>query len=475
MPSGVNKLNTRKITVYDILFLTAAAAIFFFAVFYPPVRGIADQGDFERVMRPMGLDFPDDYSFYSWSERFFPTHFTKEDMLLYIPRLLFIVPATAFMLPSFITRIFCIGEFDVRALAVIIFVWYTLSCFFILRRVKIKNAVLRIVFIAFFIIVFYNGVNLTLFNSLYGQSVMLASFASLVCAGLYLFDSTKTASAPKILLFTLASCLILGSKLQCFVFAPFLAAAVIFIGFKSNRRVLCALCAVIIMWHGVGGYFINGMNTGRATRYNSVFYGILKDSPNPEKDLADFGLSTELLPDAGKHAFLDDSEYICPPNSKEAEEMFYSKISNTAIVKFYFTHPIRLFKAMELTAHEAFYNRIDLGTFEKKYGFEPYLSSYRFTLWENFRSHLPRTLMFIMPVWLLFIAFTVLKQKDRYFLPMLFIFIIGAVQFAMPYIGNGAADISKQLFMFNTIFDFGLAIAVYSLLKCLDNFFQKRY
>lgn len=464
-----------KITIYDILFLTAALLIFFFAVFYPPVRGIADQGDFERVMRPMGLDFPDDYSFYAWSYSYFPTHFTKEDMLLYIPRLLLIVPSNAFMLPSFITRIICMGAFDTRVLAVIIFLWYTLSCFFILRRIEIKNAVLRLVFIAFFLMIFYNGVNLTMFNSLYGQSVMLASFAFLVCTGMYLFKNVRSASALKIIMFTFSSCLMLGAKLQCFVFMPFLAAAVIYAGFKSNKRILCAVCAVIIMWHGVGGYFINGMNTGKATLYNSVFYGILKDSPNPEKDLEDLGLDTSLLADAGKHAFLDDGEYAYPPSSAKAEEIFYSKMSNMTIIRFYITHLIRLFKAMELTAHEAFYNRIDLGTFEKKYGFLPYLSSYRFTLWEDIRSHLPRTLMFIIPIWLLFITSTVLKRKNTYFLPVLFIFIVGAIQFAMPYIGNGGADISKQLFMFNIIFDFGTVLIGYCILKGLDKFFQKRY
>lgn len=464
-------MTKHKLTIYDIIFFL----IFFFAVFYPPVCGIADQGDFERVMRPMGLDFPDDYSFYAWAERFFTTSFTREDLLLYIPRLLFIVPSTAFMLPSLLTRIICMGGFDMRILAVIMFIWYTLSCFFILRRVKIKKPALRLTFTAFFIIVFYNGVNLTMFNSLYGQSVMLASFAFLVCTCLYLFDDAQSISAQKIILLTLASCLILGSKLQCFVFMPFLAAAVIYTGFKSGRKILCIGCAAVIMWHGAGGYFINGINTGKATLYNSVFYGILKDSPNPEKDLEDLRLGTDLLPDAGKHAFLEESEYAYPPDSSEAEEMFYSRLSNISIVRFYITHPMRLLKAMELTAHEAFYNRIDLGTFEKKYGLEPYSSSYRFTLWEDFRSHLPQTLLFIVPVWLLFIIFAVTKRKSPYFLPLLFVFIIAAVQFAMPYTGNGAADISKQLFMFNIIFDFGVVISVYTLLHRLDNFFQKRY
>ncbi len=460
-------------SVYDMIFLIAAAVIFIFTVFFPPVHSIADQGDFERVMRPIGIDFPDDYSFYEYAVRFFSMRFTKQDLLLYLPRLLFLIPSTTFVFPSLIVRIICVptGIFDMRVLAAVIFLWYTISCFFILRRIKIKNCILHIAFIGFFLIVFFNGVNLTLFNSLYGQSVMLASFASIAAASLYLFENIRNATNFKILIFTIAACLMIDSKLQCFIFAPFFATLIIYVGVKSSRRTVCVLCAFVIMWHGVGGYFINSMNTGKATLYNSVFYGILKDSDTPKQDLIELGLNPEFAADSGKHAFLDSSEYTCLPT----EENFYSQISNVTIIKFYIAHPARLFRAMENTAKDAFSNKINLGAFEEKYGFEPYTSSYRFTLWEDIRSHLPHTLLFIIPVWLVFIAFTVFKRKNAYFPVIITMLLIGAVQFPMPYIGNGAADISKQLFMFNIIFDSCTVIIMYSAIKRLDNFFQKRY
>lgn len=464
---------SRYFSVYDVIFLTSAAVIFIFAVFFPPVHSVADQGDFERVMRPIGINFPADYSFFEYAVRFFPMHFTKQDLLLYVPRLLFLVPSTSFVFPSLIVRIICAptGVFDMRVLAVIMFLWYTSACFFILRRIKIKNHILHIAFIGFFLIVFFSGVNLTLFNSLYGQSVMLASFASLAAASLYLFENISTASNCKIFIFTIASCLMIDSKLQCFIFAPFFAALIIYARFKSNRCAVYLLCAFVIIWHGIGGYFINGINTGKATIYNSVFYGILKDSDTPERDLEELGINPEFSADSGKHAFLEPSEYTYPPT----DENFYSQISNITIIKFYISHPIRFIKAMENTAKHAFSNKINLGTFEEKYELEPYTSSYRFTLWDDIRSHLPRTLLFIVPVWLVFIIFAVFKRKNVYFPVIITMFLIGAVQFPMPYIGNGAADISKQLFMFNIIFDSGTAIILYSMLKWLDNFFQKRY
>ena len=47
--------------------------------------------------------------------------------------------------------------------------------------------------------------------------------------------------------------------------------------------------------------------------------------------------------------------------------------------------------------------------------------------------------------------------------------LIGAIQFPMPFVGNGQADTSKQLFLFNFIFD-GLLIIIFSsiLFKIVD-------
>ena len=70
-------------SAYDIIFIISVIAVFVYAVFVPPVHSVADQGDFERVMRPCGLDFPSDYSFYDYAVRFFYMKFTSVDLLRY--------------------------------------------------------------------------------------------------------------------------------------------------------------------------------------------------------------------------------------------------------------------------------------------------------------------------------------------------------------------------------------------------------
>ena len=356
------------------------------------------------------------------------------------------------------------------------FLWYATVCFFIQRKFKIENKFLHYIFLLFFIVVFFNGINLTILNSLYGQSVMLVSFATVVLFGLYMFENVHDAKNSVIIFFTVSSCLLLGSKLQCAVFTPFLIIAVLYVGFKSNKRNLCIVCSIVLLWHGVGGYVINGGQLNLDTQYNSVFYGILKDSPNPKQDLIDMGLDEDMAADSGKHAYLDKSEYKYPPRSDIMNEKFHSKMSNGKLIKFYITHPLRLVSVMETTAQNAFTNKINLGTFEKKYGYAPNTSSYRFDLWENIREHLPKTLFFIIPSYAVFllIGIVMLKKKNRYAVPFIFVILMGLIQFPMPYIGNGAADISKQLFLFNISFDFGLTVLIYMLFKTVSKKISKK-
>ena len=288
--------------------------------------------------------------------------------------------------------------------------------------------------------------------------------------------SVHDAKNSVIIFFTVSSCLLLGSKLQCAVFTPFLIIAVLYVGFKSNKRNLCIVCSIVLLWHGVGGYVINGGQLNLDTQYNSVFYGILKDSPNPKQDLIDMGLDEDMAADSGKHAYLDKSEYKYPPRSDIMNEKFHSKMSNGKLIKFYITHPLRLVSVMETTAQNAFTNKINLGTFEKKYGYAPNTSSYRFDLWENIREHLPKTLFFIIPSYTVFllIGIVMLKKKNRYAVPFIFVILMGLIQFPMPYIGNGAADISKQLFLFNISFDFGLTVLIYMLFKTVSKKLSKK-
>ena len=75
----------------------------------------------------------------------------------------------------------------------------------------------------------------------------------------------------------------------------------------------------------------------------------LMDSDTPQQDLIDLGLNPDMAVEAGKHAYLDTSEYVkYPPSAEITSQEFYCKISNVKIATFYLTHPTRFVKRYEI-------------------------------------------------------------------------------------------------------------------------------
>jgi hypothetical protein len=214
---------------------------------------------------------------------------------------------------------------------------------------------------------------------------------------------------------------------------------------------------------------INGA-ISKDTQYNSVFYGVLKDSKTPKQDLIDLGLNPEMAVEAGKHAYLDINEYVkYVPRTEITEREFYSKIGNGKLVKFYITHPLRLIQGMEYTAGKAFYTSTSLGKYDRSYSEEPIRDFNRFTLWSAFREdRLPKRLVFIAFIYLAVIIVSVFVYKGnkehediKAKIQLLWaIMLTGMLQFPMPYMGNGQADTAKQLYLFNFIFDIILVVSV---------------
>jgi hypothetical protein len=232
-----------------------------------------------------------------------------------------------------------------------------------------------------------------------------------------------------------------------------------------------AIISIIVLIFYVGRIYLEvNSSCGVDTAYNSVFYGVLKRSQNPVRDLKLLGLSPDMAVDAGKHAYLPRNEYVkYVPWSDITLREFNSKISNFKLLKFYLTQPGRLLDGMEYTASKSFDTLGSLGKYEKS-RINEYPSGFsRFTLWSDFRSTiLPRTLIFIASVYIsIFIVSLICFFRKRHDTSCLIkielvwlIMLTGALQFPMPFIGNGEADTAKQLFLFNYTFDILIIISL---------------
>lgn len=470
-----------------------ALAVIYYVLFQYPQPGIADQGDFDRVMNVSGLRLPLDNINDSNFVRFLDYPVT--DYQIYnLNTGSIITRLTATSMTFLITLISLICQmagqtiFKTGYLALAYAIIYVSALYLIMKYMNIKSGIKLAIFGLITLLVCLDGNYLVWFNSLYGEPMMITALTLYMAAWAgYLHHRyvmrVEAGVFPRIVFIIAAAYLLLGSKMQVLSALPIL---LIMVGklLWDNRQLLkpyqkwlagILYCVLIIYPLGLG---LTDQDTNNR-QYNSVFYGILKDSPHPAQDLSDLGLNPDMAVEAGKHSFQDKADYVkYVPNTQITQQEFYSQMSNLKLIQFYITHPARLLQGMEYTAGQAFATTTFLGKYSREYSETPVREFNRFTWWSSFREqYLPKHLWFIGLTYLVITSVSLLVYfRNREFpgiksrIGLLWgIMAIGLLQFPMPYVGNGQADTSKQLFLFNFIFDLLLTVSVcWGLSKLID-------
>ncbi len=479
---------------YTILFFILAIGIIIGVLFVQPQVGVADQGDFNRIMSISGLSLLDSDANNPNFIRFMK-YIVTDYQITSINNLTSTILGSSLgyliILINNICKSFGQTIFKTQYLAIIYSIIYILSFSIILKSLNIKNRMKFIILEISILFFFFDGNYLIWFNSLYGEPMMFTTLVLFIASVLnyihYKYILKKNEKIfSKIFFILFSAFLFLGSKLQVLTSLPIIILFIIKILFdnrhslnKINLSILCIVfCFVIAYPVGISR---NSDDLNVDTQYNSVFYGILKDSKTPEQDLIDLGLNPNMAVDAGKNAYLDDDKYVkYSPKSELTAKEFYHNINNLKLAKFYLFHPQRLLNGMNYTASKAFSTSTMLGKYYRNYSEEPVTDFNRFTLWSTFRQNvLPHELYFIVSVYLLLAIYSLykyIKNKSNLeikakLLLLWTIMLIGAIQFPMPFVGNGEADTAKQLFLFNFIFD-GLLLSVFSyiIFKIIDLF-----
>ena len=461
---------------YVLWFAVVSAIIFLGILFISPNVGVADQGDFDRVMGKSSLALLDSDRNNPNFNRFYNYIVTDYKIQYDYSTLLFpfgssmgylITPIT------FICKLLGQSVFKTQYLAICYGILYILALSLILKYLNIKDNLKLILAGMLTIFMFMDGNYIIWFNSLYGEPMMLITLLMLIASVLYYINykyvlKRNDKITSKIILIIIAALFFLGSKLQVSMTLPFILLLVGKIIFDNKKFIskkqlvlLSLLFSLLIIYPAEINLTSGGLSND--TQYNSVFYGVLNGSETPEQDLIDLGLNPDMAVEAGKHSYLPEEDYVkYVPRTEITEEEFYSKISNGKLAKFYLTHPLRLIKGMEYTASKAFLTSTSLGKCSEAYSKTPITEFNRFTAWSNFRENMiPKNLLFIIAIYIIVFIYSVYKYmknknnevvKNKVYLIWLLI-IISGMQFPMPYVGNGQADTAKQLFLFNFIFD----------------------
>ncbi|MFT8351500.1 hypothetical protein [Clostridium saccharoperbutylacetonicum] len=487
------KIKKRLANHYKIWFIILATFITIGVLFVKPQIGIADQGDFDRIMSISGLKLLDsdvnDPNFCRFF-KYIVTDYQISDLQHIILTVFGSSLAYIIIIISTICKLFGQTVFKTQYLSIIYSIVYISAFSIILHSLNIKNNIKLIVLTILILFIFFDGNYLIWFNSLYGEPMMLVTLvlfiASILNYTYYKYvikGSEKIMSKLFFVLFT--AFLFIGSKLQVLTSLPFILFLVGKIIWdnkhslsKMNLSILCAFYCILIVYPSGISYHSHNLN--KSTQYDSVFYGILKESKTPEQDLIDLGLNPDMSVEAGKSAFLDESKYVkyLPTKSELTDKEFYNKISNFKIAIFYLTHPGRLLTGMEYTASKSFNISTGLGKYYKSYSETPVKEFHRFTFWSSLKQTvLPHNLYFIISIYIILLVFSLYKyikskanlEIKTKILLLWTIMLISVIQFPMTFVGNGYADTSKQLFLFNFIFD-GLLISIIAIVisKLID-------
>lgn len=436
------------------------------ALFVPPYIGMADNGDYFRILYGNGIYFhtPDyDSQHFGYFVRQYGIfqYYNESGAPIFSSQTLII------KLSLWVNELFYSHQvFDIRFQGAILTAFYTVAVYLLVEAVTWRTPARWGYPIAALAIFLFGDAGYTAyFNSFFGESVVLISMLYLLASGLLLYRKRYNDYAMLGIFFA-AALLLTTSKQQNAPVGILIAVLGVFLVAIRRRRayrigVASALAALLLA--AMATYTLIPKEFVNINKYHSMTRGILMGSDDPEETLRSFGIDRQ-------YAILNDSIYYelyttIDVDSPTLERDFYSKYGFGSIVAYYAAHPKQAFGMLDLAAKGAFQIRPPaMGNYEKSVG-KPFGAQTKFfSGYSLLKAALaPKTVGFIV-IWCLiaiglyvpsFVA-AVRARRWRHALRLpivLTMIAMGLSGIAISIIGAGDADLSKHEFLFTSSFD----------------------
>ncbi|OMD60613.1 hypothetical protein BSK48_29270 [Paenibacillus odorifer] len=438
----------------------AGCGIIIYLLFAGPFIGVADNGDFLRMMNTIGLNYYDTGA--SYADQFFNfshSSFAYENLFrgFYPSSQIFIV-----LVPRLIGGLIHGSFFDVRLLGAVYGLLLLAATWLLVKYNARGSYVTGLLLGAAILFVFYDIGYVAYFNSLFGEPVSMVFMLLTFALGLRLTSQEKP-TTKGLTLFFIAILFLVTSKIQN---APIgIAFALIFLRFmmldgEGKWRKLALRFSIAIFLVSIVLYVAAPKDLKHINLYQTVFFGILNESPDVKGDLQDLGLPERLEVLAGTNYFQTDT--VIKQDDPSLVPDFYDRVSHKDVLFFYLKHPDRLIDNMKYAASNSMAIRpYYLGNYEKSENKPAGALSYTYSAWSQFKNkHIPHTLGFLSIFYLVYFAgalFQYFRSRDirgKVAGELLMLLgLIGIFSFLVPILGDGRADIGKHLFLFNVCFD----------------------
>ncbi|MFC4600496.1 hypothetical protein [Cohnella hongkongensis] len=458
--------NGRDIRVRVAVFAGIAAGMLLIGlIMIPPVIGLADSGDFGRVLGVSGLRVlhPEQ----SYEELYFNyahSYFGYGDFTLggYVSTHVLFVAAA-----GWIGRLIDGSVFDIRILGACYAAFYIWAIALFVRhspRMKgqAKTLCMAAVLAGALLFVFSDIGYAAYFQSFFGEPYALIAMLLLV-ASAFALASSEEPSGRMFALFVAAALAVATSKIQNaplgFVFALL---AWRMIRLRKDRRWQRQV------WTGVAVLLVGSAlmlvaapdRLKHVNLYQSIFFGVLRDTPHLERDMAELGIPEKYKALAGTNYFQKDT--AIPQNDPVLHREVLQQLSHKDIAIYYLKHPSRFMQKLDRAAENAMYIRpYYLGNYDASAGKPPGAISHSFGGWSEFKVYaMPRS---AIGYFLIFLAYAITlaaiwrsSRSGAWRLrveTLSVVAVAGAFSCVVPLVGDGEADLGKHLFMFNVCFD----------------------
>ncbi|HLJ13416.1 MAG TPA: hypothetical protein VKV15_02890 [Bryobacteraceae bacterium] len=412
----------------------------------PPIVGLANNGDFGKVLGMFGLTAPTENEFkflsitYHWDRHYYfrSGYVTSEQLLASVA----VGVSRPFMPP---------GMLDIRFIGAVHGALYLAAFYLLVPLLRGMRRSARIGVYAFLILVFSDTMYVSWLNTFYMDA---AAMVFLLLSIVFYARAMAWNRRADLIGFAVCAALFAAAKLQHSPLAVVIAALA---AITLPRAYRYWAPAVILAGAAVPMIFVES-GYGAMAMYNTIFFEILPRSHAVDQDLADLGLDQSYRRWVGTHSFSEGSPMIDPAFSRD----FSSRTSELKVLRYFLFHPHRTFEIIVARLNDAGQERQPMGTLERAPGRKDYARSNYFSLWSRAKAEV---FWDRGRLWLSFLVlswaglFTALVRRRRSIYPGLCLAAMGTGALLIATLGD-VLEVIRHLFLFTLLTDLTVVCAI---------------
>ncbi len=437
-------------------------------LFIHPIIGMADNGDFYRVINKSGAYhlnknsndiflgyFIKDYGIYKYNNDYANILISTQSIFVKL----------AIFLDRFFTKDYVL---DIRFMSIMFLIIEAIGVYFFIKALinKVDNSKYKLIITLLTILIFCDTGYLAYYNSFYGESVNICCFLMSIGLLIYMIEFDKF-TWYNLIAFGISSFLFFGSKQQLAPVGILISFIFIIIGvYTTNKpltKILTYILAIIFIISSMVFYKSITGDFKYINIYHSMNRGILLNEDDPDSILEDFNISTQysLLQETD---FFEEIKLLDPYEEKLIDD-YYEKFSLGKILEYYITHPKAFIKVLKISFNNGYSIRPKvIGNYEQSEHKEFGAKSYFFATWSTFKEKvIPKNMLFTVATIVIYLYLSTsrflkaIKNNNKKIqlkeITYFYVFLVGISQIIISVIGAGDADLSKHVFMYNMAFD----------------------